>query len=139
MKTCQNCGEAKPLSEFPRERSQCRPCTSRQALEWRTKNRERHHANFRQWELRTKFGMTPEDYDVMLVAQGGVCAICGTAERECRGGRPKHFAIDHDHRTGRVRGLLCHLCNRTLGRLKDRPELFEKAAAYLRSFSEEGL
>jgi hypothetical protein len=136
MRTCQNWGEDKLLSEFPRDRRQCRTCTSRQAREWRIRNRERHHANFRRWELRTKFALTPEEYDALLAAQGGVCAICGTAERECRDGQPKHFAIDHDHRTGRVRGLLCHLCNQTLGRMKDRPELFEKAAVYLRSFSD---
>ena len=111
------------------------PCCTQLARDWRTRNLERHHANHRRWGLRTKFDLTPELYDAMLAAQGGVCAICGTAERECRGGRPKYFAIDHDHRTGRVRGLLCHLCNRTLGRMKDRPELFEKAAAYLRSFT----
>ena len=60
----------------------------------------------------------------MIVSQGGKCAICGYALY-----RPH---IDHDHATGRVRAILCHLCNVGLGSFKDNPEALERAAEYVR-------
>lgn len=74
-------------------------------------------------------GLTPEDYYAMLAAQGGVCAIC----RASHPGQKDNssWAVDHDHATGKVRGLLCHACNLGLGMLKDSPEVLTKALAYL--------
>jgi hypothetical protein len=57
---------------------------------------------------RAQLGVTIADYDRMLEAQHGVCAICGNPPKTRR------LDVDHDHKTGRVRGLLCHRCNRTL-------------------------
>lgn len=74
-------------------------------------------------------GLTPDAYDRMLEDQGGGCAICGTTDT---GRRTGVFAIDHDHRTGRVRGLLCSSCNNGLGRFGDDPDRLERAAQYLR-------
>lgn len=72
--------------------------------------------------------MTPEQYDEMLAAQGGGCAICG------RPPRPDiALHVDHDHTTGAVRGLTCFRHNNALGDFDDDPTLLEKAAAYLRS------
>ncbi len=70
--------------------------------------------------------VTTVEYKRMLAAQNGCCAICG--ERYCR----KRFAIDHDHTTGRIRGLLCPACNLGLGHFGDDPELLVSAATYLR-------
>ena len=81
--------------------------------------------------LRRLYELTPEQYDELLAAQGGVCAIC----QEPPHGDRLH--VDHDHRTGRIRGLLCQLCNRALGALRDRPDLAEAAAAYLASVAGE--
>lgn len=68
-------------------------------------------------------GLTPTEYDAMLDRQGGVCAICR---------RPMdRICIDHDHRTGRVRGLLCHNCNVALGHFRDSPGLLYASIAYL--------
>lgn len=75
--------------------------------------------------LRT-YGLTVEEYDEILETQGGVCAIC---QNECATGR--RLAVDHDHETGIVRGLLCHTCNLGLGALKDDLSLLEAAAKYL--------
>jgi hypothetical protein len=58
--------------------------------------------------LRHKYGLSIEDYEAMYERQGGKCALCGHPDRLC---------VDHDHQTGRVRGLLCYLCNTALGRL----------------------
>lgn len=64
----------------------------------------------------------------MLVRQGGVCAICGGPPD----GRWKRFHVDHCHKTGRVRGLLCRKCNNGLGNFGDSVETMRKAIAYLR-------
>ena len=57
---------------------------------------------------RKQLGVSDEQYDAMLAGQGGGCAICGNPPKTRR------LDTDHDHRTGRVRGLLCHRCNRAL-------------------------
>jgi len=68
--------------------------------------------------------MSPADFEAMRDAQSGVCLICKRT--------PDMFVVDHDHRTGAVRGLLCGPCNRALGHFSDRPELCLAAAEYLR-------
>jgi predicted nucleic acid-binding Zn ribbon protein len=73
------------------------------------------------------YGITQPEFDARLVAQGGRCAICGSAEPGGKGG----FALDHDHATDRVRGLLCTNCNMGLGRFRDDPALLRAAADYL--------
>lgn len=78
--------------------------------------------------LATRYGLTEEGYKEMLEKQGGVCAIC--SKREING---LSLAIDHDHRTGKVRGLLCRMCNTGLGSLGDTVESLETALRYLRA------
>ena len=85
----------------------------------------------RVWHLRRTFGITLEDYDEMLKAQGGVCAICRCQETATRKGIPKHLAVDHDHDTGKIRGLLCQLCNQIIGRAKENKDRLKAALAYL--------
>jgi hypothetical protein len=79
-------------------------------------------------KLKKNFGITPEQYDEMLAAQGGVCASCSTDKP---GGPYGIFAVDHDHSTGKVRGLLCKNCNLAIGMLGDSAEGVRKALAYL--------
>ena len=74
---------------------------------------------------RVELGLSIEDYDRLLAAQGGVCAICGAAPKTRR------LDTDHDHKTGTVRGLLCHRCNRALPNWVTRKWLLD-AAVYLR-------
>lgn len=87
----------------------------------------RTQASNRRSHLKRKYGMTPEQYDEMLAAQGGGCAICGRPPKKIS------LHVDHDHETGAIRRLLCFLCNNLLGDAGDDPGLLEKAAAYLRS------
>jgi hypothetical protein len=88
--------------------------------------------------IRRTYGLTAEEYAVMHDRQGGVCAICGLPER-FRGGRVKggskvmRLAIDHDHNTGKVRGLLCKACNIGIGTLNHDIEILKNAMAYLQS------
>lgn len=77
--------------------------------------------------LKKNFGITLDDYNEMLEAQGGVCAICGGEES----GRYQYLAVDHDHQTKKIRGLLCHKCNKGIGCLKDSVDVLQSAIRYL--------
>jgi hypothetical protein len=79
--------------------------------------------------MKQQYGITVEDYDVMLTSQNGGCAICGA---EKPGGRTRYFAVDHCHATGDVRGLLCTKCNRGLGLFNDDTGRMERAVKYLK-------
>ena len=74
-----------------------------------------------------EYGLSPEQYLQLLAEQGNKCPVCGT---DLTGHRK--YAVDHCHKTGRVRGILCPKCNTGLGHFKDDPELLNKAADYLR-------
>lgn len=91
---------------------------------WRERNPAKVAATKRRYALK-KYGLTPEDYDAMLERQSGRCAICASPDPHSRWGR---FHIDHDHETGRVRGLLCHPCNLHLGLVEAR---LPQMASYL--------
>jgi hypothetical protein len=82
----------------------------------------------RDYELRRRYGLAEGGYDALLAAQGGGCAICSKKPRT------KALALDHDHRTGRIRGLLCtglRGCNKALGPFEADAEVARRAAAYL--------
>lgn len=82
---------------------------------------------------RRRYGLTSEAYDALMLAQAGGCAVCGV---ELASLRQREVHVDHDHATGRVRGLLCHPCNvRVVPVAEGRfvtPELLARAAEYLR-------
>jgi hypothetical protein len=78
--------------------------------------------------LKDRYGITIEEYDLLVQAQNGRCAICGTTNP---GGRKVRFCVDHDHITGKIRGLLCSPCNRALGGFHDDPQLLRVAINYL--------
>lgn len=79
-----------------------------------------------------RYGMTFADYDRLLAAQGGKCAICGGADpRHRKNSHVKRFCVDHDHATGKVRGLLCGPCNVGIGAMADDPARIRAAADYL--------
>ena len=135
-------------------RPECRACTAARRQRFFRQNREREIARVREWQqanserhlesqrrrrqdpavkrrqragyLRRKFGISVEQYDEMLAAQGGVCALCGRPPTE---GISLH--VDHEHETGAIRKLLCFRCNNALGDLGDDPDLLRAAARYL--------
>jgi Recombination endonuclease VII len=78
-----------------------------------------------------RFGITLADYEAILDIQGGLCAICGKSEVMKRNGRITWLCVDHDHKTGKVRGLLCKHCNVMIGHGRDDPALLRSAIAYL--------
>lgn len=77
--------------------------------------------------LMSAYGITLEEYDELLVLQEGICKICGTDTPGHKG----RFHVDHNHKTGKIRGLLCHACNTGIGLLKDSTEILAKAIIYL--------
>ena len=82
------------------------------------------------WEqhIQKTYGIAPSEYWAIYEAQGGVCAICQRAN-----GKVRRLAVDHDHKTGMIRGALCRTCNKQiLGHSRDEIEFFERAAQYLR-------
>jgi hypothetical protein len=83
--------------------------------------------------LKKLYGITLDEYKVILEAQGGVCAICGKAETRTdhKTKKVSRLHVDHCHESGKVRGLLCHLCNAMLGHAKDDVTVLRKAIAYL--------
>lgn len=165
MKACRGCGKTKPVSAFyPRKwhvsqyRHRCKECqrvtgkawyrahtehVAARKKRWYETNKGRALENTKRWRetpsgrvsmiearLRLRYGIGIEAYDALLRAQSGCCAICG---KEPKGRR---LAVDHDHSTKHVRGLLCGPCNRGIGYLSDSPERLRRAIAYLGSAEE---
>ena len=78
-------------------------------------------------QLMRTYGITLQDYNAMFEEQDGRCAICGVHQSELK----RALAVDHDHGTGEVRGLLCQKCNAGIGNLRDDASLLKRAACYL--------
>lgn len=93
--------------------------------EYAIKNAERLKVYKRDWKLKRKFNIGAKDYDLILQSQNGVCAICGSDNNG------KTLVVDHDHKTGLIRGLLCDDCNLFLGFVDDDETLIQKAISYL--------
>jgi hypothetical protein len=142
MKHCPTCKIEKPLTEFWVRRtrgnapaSRCKSCSRDKQAEWRRKQPDYEKRRYqlvkvetRERHLVRKYGVSLSDYDAMLLAQDGKCAICLTTPDTQRYGV---FHVDHCHATGAVRGLLCRGCNNVLGVVNDSPEALARAIAYL--------
>lgn len=102
--------------------------------EWREKNPDRVRTHKRTAHLK-QYNLTQPEYEAMLKKQGGVCAICKQppATKRTGAGWRNRLAIDHDHTTGKIRGLLCDLCNQGLGCLGDSLDGLQRAITYLES------
>lgn len=122
--TCSNCDKKLPQG---RTKFCSKKCISTYH------NSRKNYDYSRNANLKHEYGITLEDYNTLHKGQDGKCAICGLAETyfDHRWGRVVALAVDHEHRTGRVRGLLCRRCNQLLGKAEDNPEILLKAASYL--------
>jgi len=116
-KICRRCGKRRPLKVLKVDRKArggrdalCRKCDAEDSRKRR----------------RRAYGLSKGGFREMVVAQAGRCAIC---RKKCRVNR--ELSVDHDHETGRVRGLLCSHCNSGIGLLGDSPELVSRAYGYL--------
>lgn len=129
MCICKICNKVKPVSEMRKDKNTptgisriCNQCSN-----------EKHKKSDTVYK---KYGINQKTYEDILRTQNGKCAICGCdTGGTSRSGNIKKLSVDHDHDTGKVRGLLCNMCNVGIGNLRDSPELLEKAAKYLRSYT----
>lgn len=123
---CTKCGEEKDLEDFCRQKtgrdgrhSRCKVCHN-------AANREfvkRKYGSSRHYHLKQRFGIGAAEVDAMIEAQGGLCPICQ---------KRAAVHVDHDHKTGKVRAILCEPCNGGLGQFKDDPQIIRNAIAYLK-------
>lgn len=144
---CNGCSEEKTAEQMSKSGSgkrckACRNATNKAWLDGDEATRERAYETNRQWRarntdnrraysLRVNYGITVTEYDDMFEQQSGVCAIC---LESCKTG--KRLAVDHDHATGKVRGLLCTRCNVLIAMGRDSEELIYRAMRYLGEYVE---
>lgn len=93
----------------------------------RERFRKKHdiHIYDRKHNLKSKYGLSLDQFDEMVIRQNHKCAICGSILKE------KKRCVDHDHKTGKIRGILCAKCNLSLGFIENKTEFVKKAGDYL--------
>lgn len=143
-KVCSRCKRSEPVSAFSKATNRkdglqnyCKPCDSKAGKDWRNENRERANAFQRLWRsenpdkvreygrksyLQIRYGLTEDDYLKMVSDREGKCDICGEV---------LELFVDHCHDTGYVRGLLCNLCNFSLGGFREDLNILMNAMRYL--------
>lgn len=140
MKKCNKCLENRLLTEFFKDKATkdghatiCKNCKNKATQVWRETNRDKYNKASREYKKENalqmrlyRYRMNVEQYNKMLAEQKGCCAIC---EKPQKGIRP--LAVDHNHKTGKVRALLCYGCNRALHVLES-VDLLARAMAYLK-------
>jgi hypothetical protein len=111
--------------------------------QWNSQNREKARANLKRCKARNPdsyessrlkhyFGITLDQYRAMMESQGGVCAVCKRPEDTLTArGKVKKMAVDHCHKTGRVRGLLCQRCNNAIGYAREDAGIIRSILQYL--------
>jgi hypothetical protein len=105
----------------------CKDCCAGETKEWYSKNKDKS----KDWSLRNNYGITLADFDRMLADQNNSCKICETSFDKPELGIGDRPCVDHDHKTGKIRGILCNACNRGIGYLKDSVRIIENAKDYL--------
>jgi hypothetical protein len=147
MKKCSRCQAEKPFDQFNRNRrhkdgrdNYCKECRSAYMKQPRQQERMRDYYRVkvagteqrqevvRRGHFRRRYGITIEQYDQLLEAQGGGCALCGVKENP----DGRRLCVDHDHETGAIRGLLCRLCNTALHKFETRSASAERLVEYLK-------
>jgi hypothetical protein len=134
IKVCPKCKVEKPVTMFWRQaasrdglQNRCKTCF----YEWRREADKRymdsgqHASRQREGHYRRNYGLSLAEVDAMARDQKNRCLLCG------RGPGKRSLHLDHDHSTGRIRGLLCYGCNRAIGHFRDDPDLMLRAALYV--------
>lgn len=140
---CTRCRQTKPVAEFYPHGSTargrqywCKACC--QEVRAERGQQPVNSTSIRKWGLQARYGMSPAEYDALYREQSGRCAICTIHKEPWQPGggvkgRYRFLVVDHDHSTGRVRGLLCFNCNLAIGHFRDDPLLMLAAVAYIRA------
>ena len=148
MHVCPQCEEEKARSEFYLKKNiqkknglraratPCKECLKRKKKD----NYEFYRDKQENWRLKNFYGIDKDEYNRMLEAQGGTCLICKKSGHIRRkNSRPIALAVDHNHETGKIRGLLCINCNSGIGKLGDSITMLKKAIKYLEETDEDHL
>jgi len=108
----------------------CKPCHAAYSVLWYKKNKKRILKKRRDRHLTVNYGITSETYESLVKKQKGLCVICQTSGQLLKG---QHYTlhIDHNHKSGNVRGLLCNKCNGGIGLLGDSIQILKRAVKYL--------
>lgn len=135
MKMCNTCKVEKIESDFYSAgkyiNHHCKQCNNDKSKEWYAKNKDVKLASSLKWHYKDKYGLTMEQRQKLFDEQEGKCAIC-SCDIHLDGSRNATQAvIDHCHSSGKIRGMLCNLCNQGLGHFKDNIEAIERAIKYL--------
>ena len=136
---CGNCGTLKII--LHNGASRCLVCHNRRGREYYQNSLVRRWKQRKSYILR-KYGVSIEFVEKLLARQQGRCAVCAKLWQECGTARSgvgdsffmQYLFIDHCHRSGKVRGLLCNACNTALGLLQDDPVAIQRAYSYLNIF-----
>lgn len=135
-KICPKCSKVKNLNDFCNNRSSrdgkccyCSECKKSKDMPYYVKNKGKLELR----RISRVYKLSEKEYYALLFSQNEVCAICKKPEvgKSNNGVEVKKLSIDHNHTTGKVRGLLCHKCNVTVGFIKESPELAIALANYL--------
>lgn len=107
---------------------------SKNVRNWQLKNPEKVRLYKRNHHRRKSYGLSPEAYNKMAQRQNNRCALCGQLEtsKDFRTGKARTLSVDHNHKTNKIRQLLCHRCNLGLGMFKDDIDLLQKVVKYLK-------
>ena len=138
MKTkyCGSCDQILSISEFHKDGARddglcpyCKKCSYEKCKAHRktAKGKLTIHKGY----LKRTYGLSLAEYDQMVAKQGNKCAICGQSQSRSIKGAPPRLCVDHNHKTGQIRELLCYACNLALGYVNDDPEVLKKMIAYL--------
>jgi hypothetical protein len=131
LQQCSRCGTPKPATEFYETRaggqsSYCKPCTRAYIKQWKQANPRKVWVSSKRKDLKSKYGITLDEWAAMVLESGGRCAICKDEQP---------LVVDHDHATGKIRGMLCQTCNLVLGQFGDDQPRILAALTYLEAHS----
>lgn len=115
----------------PNHKEKTKARRKQKELEWSDERRLQEYRRAKNNALKKNYGITLEDYEIMLAEQHHRCYLCDTDEPEGKGG----FHVDHCHRTSQIRRLLCSRCNMMLGLVRDNPEVLLRSIKYLMDYS----
>jgi len=142
-KWCFNCKKVKNVEDFFRHKHAagglqgvCKVCSLARRRKWNKSNIDKVQSYNIKGRLKRDFGLEIEVYNALVEKQGNLCAVCNKPEEVRQNGHIKSLAVDHNHTTGKIRGLLCNNCNRTLGLLGDSQDILKKMIDYLAKHSE---
>jgi hypothetical protein len=135
-KVCRKCNLEKDISEFYLQKNisgthypfgECKECIKecRRNKYNSGDGKKKYRQSVRSLLLEKKYGISKEQFDIMLKQQSGLCCICGNKEKD------RELSVDHDHKTGAIRGLLCRHCNFAIGILKDDVGIMSRMIMYL--------